>query len=119
MASFPRLKSGAIMQYPNGRSIGFATRIVRFLDGAEQRYRDHSAGTRRWLIRLSLLDERELSALESFFLSSQGQTASFDFYDPWDDVTYADCSLDEPTLDLGWIGPGNGETELAVRHNGG
>ena len=118
MAAFPKLKSGAIMQYPGGRSLGFATRIVRFLDGTEQRYRERKTATRRWLIRLSLLDEQELFTLDSFFQSSQGQTGTFEFYDPWDDIAYPNCSFEQPTLVLNWSGPGNGEAELIVRQAG-
>ena len=119
MATFPRLKSGAIMQYPGGRSVRFATRIVRFLDGTEQRYRERGTGARRWLIRFRLLDEDELAALESFFLSSQGQAGSFDFYDPWDDVTYHECTFEQPELILNWIEQGRGEVEITVSHAGG
>ena len=123
MASFPRLKTEAVMQYPAARSLAFATEVVRFVDGSEQRYRDFGAPLRRWTIRLDLLDEAELTALEEFYTAQQGAFGNFSFTDPWDGrVMYSlskalGFSLDTPWEKLAEAGERRGQTALVVREN--
>ena len=117
MATFPRLRTEAVMQYPAGRTRTFATEIVRFVDGSEQRYRDFGAELQRWTIRLDLLDEVELTALEEFFTALQGAFGSFSFTDPWDGKEYADCSLEQEQFEILLAGEGRGQTSLVVREN--
>jgi hypothetical protein len=117
MSAFPKLKTGAVIQYPARRGIGFSTHIVRFLDGSEQRSRLRRVQRRRWIIRLELLDSDEIASLESFFLSNQGQSGSFEFVDPWDDVTYPDCSLETGVIDTLFGDFSQGETTLIVKEN--
>ena len=117
MAAFPPLKTGAVMQYPARRSTSFSTRVLRFLDGAEQRYRQSASGLKRWVIALALLDEREMAALRDFYRSNQGQTGSFAFTDPWDNATYNDCSLELADFIEDFIEIGNGSAILVVREN--
>src|SRR5262245_21769508 len=93
MADFPTLKTGAILQYPATATVRFFNRSLRFVDGADQFYRESRAPRREWVIRLELLDEAEMKALEQFFTDQQGQFASFSFTDPKDGVTYSNCSL--------------------------
>jgi hypothetical protein len=117
MATFPRLKSGAVMQYPGTRGVKFATQVVRFVDGGEQRYRNYSAPLKTWEIRLELLDEGELTELEEFFRENQGQAASFSFTDPWSGTECPDCSVDQDTFALVLGGEMRGATSLVVREN--
>ncbi|MFB3829030.1 MAG: DUF2460 domain-containing protein [Bryobacteraceae bacterium] len=117
MAAFPKLKTDAVSQYPAGRELRFANQVVRFVDGAEQRYRDFASGLRRWAIRLDLLDESELAALERFFVESQGAFGSFAFTDPWDGTEYPDCSLDSDEFAAVLEGEMRGGTQLTVREN--
>ena len=56
MSSFPTLKTGAVMQYPAIRESRRETTVLRFVDGAEQRYRDGGSAAHRWAIRLDQLD---------------------------------------------------------------
>src|ERR1700756_3374274 len=93
MATFPTLKTGAVMQYPATATTRYSTQLMRFVDGAGQRYRGYSAPLHEWVIRLDLLDEAELQALEDFFTEQQGQFGSFEFVDPKTNETYPDCSL--------------------------
>jgi hypothetical protein len=117
MATLPQLKTGAVLQYPASKEVAFSTGIVRFLDGAEQRYREYKAPLRRWIIRLNLLDEAELSALEEFFASREGQAGSFSFIDPWSAAAYADCSLDSDSMESGALDQMRCRTTLVVREN--
>ena len=41
MATFPTLKTGAVMQYPAKATIRYSNRFIKFVDGGEQRYRDY------------------------------------------------------------------------------
>lgn len=117
MSTFPKLKTGAVAQYPASRSIGYATEVFRFLDGAEQRYRAHETVTRRWVIRLDLLDETELARLEEFFRSMQGAFGNFAFEDPWDGQEYASCSLESDEFEAEMLGETRAKTALVVREN--
>jgi hypothetical protein len=114
MPTFPKLKTGAVAQYPATRALEFKTECVRFVDGTEQRYRDSEAALRRWEIDLTHLDEAELSAIEQFFATVQGSFARFEFLDPWDGTSYPNCSLDADSLDLTFTGEMNGATQLVV-----
>src|ERR1039458_5520357 len=100
MASFPTLKTSAIAQYPATKTVVFQNQVVRFVDGAEQRYRDSAGPLHRWVIRLIELDETEMAALEEFLESNQGSFGSFSFTDPWDNQTYSNCSFASDAMDL-------------------
>ena len=117
MADFPRLKTGVVAQYPSDRSQQCFTSVYRFIDGLEQRFRTGTVPLKRWTIRFDLLDEAELSAMESFFLSEAGRFGSFSFTDPWDDTVYASCSFDSDALELQFADLGRGVTSLTVREN--
>ncbi len=117
MATFPRLKTAAVAQYPANRIILFQNRVLRFLDGKEQRYRERGNPLHRWEIRLNELDEGEIAAIDGFFWSNQGRLGSFAFTDPWDGTTYPDCSLASDDLELLSLGEMRGKTELIVAEN--
>src|SRR6266536_3044658 len=117
MASFPLLKTGAIAQYPSDRSKQCFTSVFRFVDGAEQRFQTGSSPLREWVIRLDLLDEGELTALEDFFLSQSGRFGSFAFTDPWDNTLYSDCSIDADELDLDFREWSRGAAQVVVKEN--
>ena len=117
MATFPRLKTDAIAQYPVARSEQFQNQTVRFVDGSEQRYRDSSGARLEWDIQLSQLDEGELAAIEAFFLASQGAFGRFRFIDPWDGHVYDNCSIAEDGLELVTEGEMRGRTKLTVVRN--
>ncbi len=107
------------MQYPAKRTLRFVTDVLRFLDGAEQRYRDNPSVLHQWTIQLDLLDEAELAALEQFFLSNQGAFGSFSFTDPWDGTTYPNCSLADDTFEFQLKGEMRGSLKLTVCENRG
>jgi hypothetical protein len=117
VATFPVLKSGVVAQYGSSRTRGFSTKIFRFLDGTEQRFQEYGAPLRRWTIRLSLLDEAELTQLESFFASQGGQAGTFAFPDPWDGTVYANCSFGDDRLASQYAGPARGTASTTVKEN--
>lgn len=117
MSQFPALKTGAVMQYPAQRGLSFATRVGCFVDGSEQRHREFPSGLRRWIIRLDLLTEEEMVTLEEFFRSQQGQAGTFEFPDPWDGLTYSNCSFESEEAALDFFSKQRGRTALVVREN--
>src|SRR5690349_24531349 len=102
MSEFPRLKTGAITQYPADRSTGYRTHVVSFVDGREQRFGDYCKSLKVWTIRLSLLDKQEVNLLTEFFRNRNGAAGAFSFTDPWDGQVYPNCSFcsDEMPVDL-------------------
>lgn len=118
MAAFPNLKTGAVLQYPAERQTSQPVRVLWFVDGTEQRFRTRGAVVRRWIVRLDLLDEEEMRRLESFFVQQQGRLGSFEFLDPWDGVTYSDCSLEDDVLELDYRDWMKGRSALIIRANG-
>lgn len=117
MDTFPTLKTGAVLQYPARRAQDYATYVVRFLDGSEQRMPDYGKPMHRWIVRLDLLDEAELWSLEQFFLDHQGQAGTFSFTDPWDGTVYANCSFEGDAADLQFTGEARTGTSLVVKEN--
>lgn len=115
MPAFPILKTGAVAQYPAVKSAQFRNQTVRFVDGAEQRYRDAAGPLHVWEIRLSQLDETEMAAVEQFFLLNQGRQGSFAFTDPWDGAVYPECSLQSDEIALEYQAELRGRTSLTVR----
>ncbi len=117
MTTFPRLKTGAVMQYPASRTECHATATLRFVGGGEQRYRERGRAQRRWFIRLELLDDTELAEVEEFFRQQHGRAGSFSFEDPWEGTVYENCSFEQDELALECRDQGRGGTTLAVRRN--
>jgi phage-related protein len=117
MATFPKLKTNAIAQYPLARREQFQNQTVRFVDGREQRYRDSAGARLEWEIQLSQLDENELAAIEEFFLERQGAFGRFSFTDPWDGKVHDNCSVAEDGLALIMAAEMRGSTRLTVVRN--
>jgi phage-related protein len=119
MSDFPTLKTGAVLQYPAQKAIRFSTQVLRFADGAEQRFREYQGALRRWTIRLDLLDGAELHVLREFFRSQGGAAESFAFTDPWDGTRYQNCSLETEDMAEELADELKGKTALTVRENRG
>jgi phage-related protein len=119
MANFPTLKTGAVLQYPAQKEVRFATEVVQFIDGSEQRFREYQTQLHRWVIRLDLLDQSELQVLREFFRTQAGSAGSFGFTDPWDGTTYANCTLDGDDMVQQLVQEVQGKTSLTVRENRG
>ena len=117
MAMFPKLTTGAVTQYPCGRRLTYSTCVTRFVDGAEQRFRDLGGPVRRWVIRLSQVSGHEIGLIEDLFVNMQGKCGSFTFIDPWDDVEYTDCSFDGDVLSAIASAESNHRAVLVIRNN--
>jgi hypothetical protein len=117
MSTFPRLKTGAVAQYPAGRTAGYATAVFRFLDGSEQRFRQRGTAATRWLIELDLLDDTEMSQICEFFASQQGRFGTFSFEDPWDASVHPNCSFEDDELTIEMTGEARAKMRLVVKEN--
>jgi hypothetical protein len=114
MAEFPQLKTGAFCQYPLARRERFSTEVIRFGDGAEQRYRSFKVGLREWVIGLELLTDTEMAAIESFYWANGGAAGTFEFTDPFDNVTHDTCEFDD-SVRMVFEGPSRSSTEIVLR----
>src|SRR3981081_2023082 len=117
MSDFPTLKTGAVLQYPAQKAVRFSAVVLRFTDGAEQRFRDYQAPLRRWLIRLDLLDQTELHVLREFFRAQSGAAGTFTFTDPWDSTVYLHCSFENDEMTEELLDEVKGTTALTVQEN--
>jgi len=117
MATFPTLKTGAVIQYPATKSAEYSSFVARFLDGTDQRYRQYSTPLHRWIINLEMLDESELSTLEQFFIAQEGRFATFAFVDPWTQMSFPNCSIDQDILDYQLSEEARGAMKLIVSEN--
>lgn len=115
MNSFPKLKSGAIMQWPAGRTLSFSTEVLEFVNGSEQRFRHFSHPMRRWIVQLDELDEEDLTAMEAFFAQQQGQVGTFSFTDPWDGTEYAECQFDHSDVMVDYRSVLGGSAKVIIR----
>lgn len=117
MATFPVLKTGAVAQYPSSRRVQASTRVLRFLDGTEQRFEELGEPIRSWVIRLTNVSDEELYAVEAFFVSQQGSHGEFAFVDPWDGAEYPNCSFANDHLAIEFREEGRGAATLVIRNN--
>ncbi len=95
---FPILNSGAVMQYGSLFGSVQSAQIVRFLDGADQRFLASGRTYRRWLISLRLLNEAEIAAIEAFFQAMDGEYSTFAFPDPVSGTSVPNCRIGAPEL---------------------
>src|SRR5690606_37176964 len=98
--SFPRLKTGALAQYPTTRELTRPVETVRFLDMGRQAYVESRSSLRRWRLRMNLLDESELAAVVEFFTEMRGSLGRFEFEDPVTGEVVANCRFDADELAL-------------------
>jgi phage-related protein len=114
VASFPLLKTGAVAQYGSDRTSRFSTQVYRFLDGREQRYPTFAGALHRWVVRLDLLDEAELTAMADLFISAGGRAGTFSFTDPFDGKVYAACRFDAEEIALAFEDAGRGQNVMTI-----
>lgn len=117
MNRFPKLRSGAVSQYPTGRGISYSTWVGQFVGGKEQRFREFPSSLLRWVIELQLLSAREAGELRAFFMSEQGRAGKFEFEDPWTGTVYADCSFESDENEIRWDGEDMGRMRFVIRQN--
>jgi hypothetical protein len=119
MASFPLLSTNAVAQYPVGISTIQESRVIHFLDGADQRYLAKKRPMRSWQVKLDLLIEAEMLALEIFFGEQMGVYSTFSFPDPYTGTVVPNCRLATGLLTSEFLGvEACGTTITVVETNG-
>jgi len=117
MSTFPVLKTGAVIQVPTSRTMQFATDVVQFVDGSEQRFRSYAQPYHRWIVKFDALDEAELRNIRAFVQQVNGAAGLFSFTDPWDGTVYPTCTLEGDTTTDSLTGAMQGGTSLSIREN--
>ena len=117
MSEFPTLRTGAIAQYPSHKSTGYATHLLNFVDGGEQRFSAYCKPLRVWTIRLALLDEQETNLLTEFFRIKNGAAGAFSFTDPWTGEEYPNCSFCSDEMPVVFEGYANHNIVMVIREN--
>jgi len=93
MPEFPKLSSGATVQYPLRRVFFRSVRTLTFLDGCEQRFAAIRP-IRRWMVNLALLTEDEAARVDEFVRQYFDTLEPFEFVDPVDGRSYSRCVLE-------------------------
>lgn len=119
MSDFPKLRTGAVAQYPARRQTLFQTQVVRFVDGTEQRFREYGGPRHAWVIALELLGDDEISAIGDFVESVAAGDGTFAFTDPWDGTVYPSCRLADDTFLSKHDEENRGRTSLTIVESGG
>lgn len=111
--TFPRLKTGAIAQYGITEGRSRKTRVLKYADGSEKRFAVRRSG-RRWVLRLSLLDEGEAAELDAFFLAMRGMSQEFAFEDPRTGTLHERCRFVGESLGARFTEGGRGGMEIEI-----
>jgi hypothetical protein len=117
MADFPKLRTGAVAQHPSKRQVEYATRVLTFVGGGEQRWRERGAAGRRWVLRFGNVDDTEMAKLVEFFAEQRGRAGHFSFEDPWTGSVYGDCSFDQDQFVAYAESEGRLSAVVALREN--
>jgi hypothetical protein len=114
MSLFPQLKSGAVLQYPTSRAICSRVRVLRFVDGSEQRFAVQKAFPRKWVVEYSGLDDQETNELETFVRGQAAIGERFAFEDPWDGSVQDNCRISGDAIECLYSGPDNNSIRLEI-----
>ncbi|HMF74216.1 MAG TPA: DUF2460 domain-containing protein [Bryobacteraceae bacterium] len=119
MADFPLLSSGAVMQYPASLVVGRPAHVIQFIDGKDQRFAARGIRLRSWQIKLNLLNEAEIAALEAFFEAQAGEYGSFTFPDPISQTSVPHCVFGAPVFATTYLSTDIGATSFWVLETAG
>jgi hypothetical protein len=112
--AFPRLKTGALGQYPISRELSRPMETMQFLDMGRQLYANGRGSLRRWQLRLARLDETEMAEVIEFFAAARGSLGRFEFEDPMTGEVVANCRFAEDELLVTAVDELDGRTILTV-----
>lgn len=115
--TFPRLRTGAIAQYPLVSSIDFSTTVLHHVDGSEQRFPQFRGKVQRWEISLERLTEDELTQLREVFDNAQVSGLPFSFVDEWN-VEHPECVFEQSDFATTVNGEQQHSTKLVIRKKG-
>lgn len=114
MSLFPKLRSGTALQYPTSRAICSRVRVLRFVDGSEQRFATQKDFLRKWVIEYNGLDDQESTQLENFTRDQAAIGERFALEDPWDGSVRDNCRISGDGIECLYTGPGNNSIRLEI-----
>jgi hypothetical protein len=82
MLYFPQLSSGAVGQYPIGKTSTQRSVVSTLPDGSTVKYADSGASLVEWQLQFQSLADSEIAVLQQFFAACEGQLNAFTFADP-------------------------------------
>jgi len=94
MSELPKLRTSSTMQYPLGRTQARRVRILRFVDGAEQRFPLDGQAFRQWQMSFSQLDDAERNILTRFLEDQMATSGAITVVDPSDGLRYERCHVE-------------------------
>ena len=86
MPAFPRLRSGAVAQFPLQSNSTARVITNEYLDGSAVWQYDRGSGRRRWTMEYQALTGPEKESIVAFFDSCAGRMKTFVFCDPLDNL---------------------------------
>jgi hypothetical protein len=95
----------------------FATDVVQFVDGTEQRFCAYTQPYHSWIVKFNDLDDGELQNIRAFVQQMDGAAGLFSFTDPWDGTVYPTCNLQGDTETDALTGPFQSGTSLIIQEN--
>ena len=104
MSAFPILVTGAPAQYPLKVRYEWPSRVLRFVDGREQRFASGRGPQKRWRIQLEYLTDGEANRLCRFFMNRRGKHEAFSFFDPSSNEEMSECYFGADALVIRWTG---------------
>jgi len=104
MPIYPQLQTGALSQYPVGKTRRQRTVVNEAPDGSTVRLSDAAGGVTEWALQYEGISDSETAALEQLFADLEGSLQGFTFLDPcanllaWSGRLDADVWQKDPLL---------------------
>jgi hypothetical protein len=101
VATLPTINGGYVGVYPLKSDVAFVTRVNRFKNGSEQRWRMRTWGLGQWTLQLNQINLADRNTMDAFVLSQfgpYGQGWQFVTPFPGGGETYPACAFTQGTF---------------------
>jgi hypothetical protein len=115
MLVYPVLATGVAAQYPAAKTLKQRTTINTTPDGRTIKFSDTAASTVEWKLEYTALSDDERTALEDFFVQTEGCLNSFVFVDPVGNLLASSEALTAAVWEKGSLLTVEEGTALATR----
>jgi hypothetical protein len=116
MADYPNLSTGKIARYPLVRTVSYRTRVLTFLNGAQQRWSVRKPLLSPLILTYTNIKRADRTTLENFFKSMKG---AFDhtFTLTLDGTAYLNCYFDQDEMVWTEQKPNRWSTTVKIRQS--
>lgn len=114
MNQFPTLASGAYAQRGSSTTTKTRSRVLRYLDGSEQRY-TVTPQQRYWTLHLDRITPEEARTIVNFYEQQRGMAGIFTFTDPWTGEVIQRCSFDLPACETQSLAENSCKMRLVIK----